>query len=216
MSRPLGIGRTAVATAVVAVALLFAGCASASDEGGADTDGTSAETDDTTSEEEEGSGDEEGSDDGEEDPAQDRVRTGPVAEYGGPAYGDQGGAEIIEPGVWCETLALFWGGEPVPEGVRFTFTEAVVDTAGLEVTGAACGTDPGTGEPLAACLGLPLEANASAFCGLEVRPGPDFVDGTGITFIGTLECPSAEVCDAVVAREVDPGPPVVVNTPDGA
>ena len=50
-----------------------------------------------------------------EDPAQSRVRTGPVAQYGGPAYGDQGVAEIIEAGLWCKTIKVFWGGD-VPGG----------------------------------------------------------------------------------------------------
>lgn len=32
-----------------------------------------------------------------------------------------------------------------------------------------------------------------------------FVDGTGITFAGTLECPSADACEAVESRNADPG-----------
>lgn len=211
MSLPPRIGRTPIAAALVAFVLLLAGCAPVSDEGGADTDPTVVETPGPTPE----PTPDPTPDD--EDPAQDRVRTGPVAQYGGPAYGDQGEAEIVEAGVWCKTLQVFWGGsEPVPEGVRFTFSEPVVDAPGLEVTGAPCGTNPESGVPLASCLGLPLDANATAYCGLEVRPGPDFVDGTGITFIGTLECPTVEVCDAMAGRDVDPGPPVVVNTPAGA
>ena len=111
-------------------------------------------------------------------------------------------------------MAVFWGGE-VPEGVVFTYTDAIVDTEGLEVTSNACGVDF-DGAPLASCIGLTLEANASKTCGLEVRPAEEFVEGTGITFAGTLECPSAEACVAVENRDVQPGPPIKVFTPGGA
>lgn len=211
MSVSLHTGRTAFVVALVAVVLLLSGCAPASNEGGVDNGGSS-ENGGTDN----GGGQEGNGGDGPVDPEQDRVRTGPVAEYGGPAYGDQGEAEVVAEGVWCKTLQVFWGGsEAVPDGVTFTFTEPVVDQPGLEVTNTACGTSPETGESLASCLGLTIDANATAWCGLEVRPAPDFVEGTGITFIGTIECPTAEVCDAVAARQVDPGPPVVVNTPAG-
>lgn len=206
---PLPCGRITVGATVLAVALLFAGCAPAVDEGAGDTDGTSTETRDSTPSEEENGG---GESEGEEDPEQDRVRTGPTVDYGGPDDGDQGDATVIEPGVWCETVAVFWGGDPVPEGVRFTYTEALVDRAGLEVTANACGTDF-DGAPLDSCIGFVLEADASGFCGLEVRPGADFVDGTRITFAGTLECPTAEACVAVEERAVEPGPPIEVFTP---
>jgi hypothetical protein len=53
-------------------------------------------------------------------------------------------------------------------------------------------------------------------CSIEVLPTADFVDGTTVSFTGTLECPTSEICDAVAARQVDPGPPIVVNTPEGA
>jgi hypothetical protein len=151
--------------------------------------------------------------DGGGDPAQDTVRTGPVAQYGGPAYGDQGDAEVIEPGLWCKTIAVFWGGsEPIPEGVRFAFETAVPDQPGLAVEPGICGSAGAT----TTCLGLTVEANQSGiFCSIQVRPDADFVDGTTISFTGTLSCPTSDVCDAVAARQVDPGPPIVVNTPDG-
>jgi hypothetical protein len=152
--------------------------------------------------------------DGGTDPAQDTVRTGPVAQYGGPAYGDQGDAEIVEPGVWCKTIAVFWGGdEPIPDGVRFTFKTAVPDQPGLDIQGAVCGTAGAD----RSCLGMTVEANESGIvCSIEVLPTADFVDGTTVSFTGTLECPTSEICDAVAARQVDPGPPIVVNTPEGA
>lgn len=159
-------------------------------------------------------GEDQGDADGGEDPAQDLVRTGPVAQYGGPAYGDQGEAEIVGTGVWCKTIAVFWGGgEPIPEGVRFTFEQAVTDRPGLGVDGGVCGTLGAD----RSCLGMAVEANASGlFCSLVLHPAEDFQDGTSISFHGTLSCPSVEVCDAVAAREVQPGPPIVVNTPAGA
>lgn len=149
--------------------------------------------------------------DGGEDPAQDRVRTGPVAQYGGPAYGDQGTAEVLETGVWCKTIAVFWGGDPVPQGVRFTFENAVTDRPGLRVDGGVCGTRGAD----RSCLGMIVQANESGiFCSLVLRPGGEFQDGTAITFRGTLECPTAEICDQVAAREVEPGPPIIVNDPE--
>lgn len=223
MSVPQRSARSALIAAALATMLLFAGCASAADGGGDDQD-ASSDTSDASADSEAGEVDGEGDlddggegTDGEEDPEQEVVRSGPIADYGGPAYGDQGEAQVIEPGVWCKTLAVFWGGDqPIPDGVRFTFDEAVVDPVGLEVTDAACGTDPGSGEELASCIGLTVDANASVFCGLEVRPGESFTDGTTVTFLGTLECPTSEVCDEVAGRQVEPGPPVVVNTPEGA
>lgn len=192
---------TVFAAAILAVLLLLAGCASPTgDDGQPDPTTTQAEDD--------------GSDaDGDEDPAQDTVRTGPVAQYGGPAYGDQGQSEEVEPVVWCKTIAVFWGGsEPVPDGVRFTFEAAVPDRAGLEVEGGVCGTRDAD----RSCLGMTVEANESDIrCSLIVRPGPDFEEGTTIGFTGTLECPTAEICDAVAAREVEPGPPLVVESPRG-
>jgi hypothetical protein len=206
---------------IVAFALLLAltGCAPAGGDGASDPVATAdagqdAATDDTE-DDADTDGDADDSDsDGDEDPAQEQVRTGPVAEYGGPAYGDQGEAEIVEEGVWCKTIAVFWGGDAeIPEGVRFTFDEAVPDRAGLAVEDGVCGTLGAT----TSCVGLTVEANESGiFCSLVLRPGDDFEDGTTITFNGTLECPTADVCDAVAARTVEPGPPIVVNTPAGA
>ncbi|MBW9118842.1 hypothetical protein JNB63_01910 [Microbacterium trichothecenolyticum] len=149
--------------------------------------------------------------DGGEDPAQDRVRTGPVAQYGGPAYGDQGTAEVLEAGLWCKTIAVFWGGDPVPEGVSFTFEEAVTDRPGLQVDGGVCGTRGAD----RSCLGMVVKANESGiFCSLVLRPAADFQDGTAITFRGTLECPTGEICDKVAARDVEPGPPIIVDDPE--
>ncbi|MDY0909663.1 hypothetical protein [Microbacterium sp. CFBP9034] len=213
-------GAAIAAAAVIAAVLLMAGCAGpVVDEGQTETSqGPTDIADDTDDEGEgdEGEGDEgEGEGEGDEDPEQDLVRTGPVAEYGGPAYGDQGEAEIVEDGVWCKTIAVFWGGsEPVPEGVRFTFEQAVPDRGGLDVESGVCGTSGAD----RSCIDMPaVEANESGiFCSIVVRPTAEFQDGTSITFTGTLECPTREICDAVVARDVVPGPPIVVNTPEGA
>jgi hypothetical protein len=213
MSNPLRTRGALAAGAILAVVLLFSGCAAPTSQEGQDdasTDASEAADDDNGDQ-----GDDEGGEaDGGEDPEQDLVRTGPVAEYGGPAYGDQGEAEIVEDGLWCKTIAVFWGGsEPVPEGVTFTFEEAIVDPGGLDVESSVCGTRGAD----RSCLGMTVAANESGtFCSVGVRPGADFADGTTITFAGTLECPTVEICDAVVAREVDPGPPLIVNTPEGA
>ncbi|MHC2999030.1 hypothetical protein [Microbacterium sp. HJ5] len=196
-----------LAAVVTALALLLTGCAPATTEGSGADGGRETQTAVP-------SPTETGSTDGEEDPEQDRVRTGPVAQYGGPAYGDQGEAEVVETGVWCKTIAVFWGGdEPIPDGVRFTFDAAVPDQPGLETESGVCGTRGAD----RSCLGMAVEANESGiFCSVVVRPGADFVEGTTISFEGTLECPTAEICDAVAARQVEPGPPLVVNTPEGA
>ncbi|WP_137843499.1 hypothetical protein [Microbacterium sp. 2FI] len=205
---------------IVALTLLLtlSGCAPAGGDGAPDPVATAdagqdAADDDTDAGDGQDSDDGDAGSDGAEDPVQEQVRTGPVADYGGPAYGDQGEAEIVEEGVWCKTIAVFWGGDvAVPEGVRFTFDEAVPDRAGLAVEDGVCGTLGAT----TSCVGLTVEANESGiFCSLTLRPGDDFEDGTTITFIGTLECPTVEACDAVATRTVEPGPPIVVNTPAG-
>jgi hypothetical protein len=211
LSRP-GVGIAASLSIVLLLAL--SGCGAPVTENGADrttTASPSPSPDATPTPTDGGDGDEGGGDaDGGEDPAQDRVRTGPVAQYGGPAYGDQGGAEIIGAGLWCKTIAVFWGGE-VPEGVRYTFQNAVTDRPGLAVESAVCGSR----EADRGCLDMTVEANQSQItCSLVLRPGSDFEDGTEITFVGTLECPTAEICDVVAAREVDPGPPIVVDDPE--
>ena len=203
-----------VAAVVTTIVLLLAGCAPAVTDGAADDDPTPTQT---SADDGDGNGDGDSSEDngdGEDDPDQDLVRTGPVAEYGGPAYGDQGEAEVVESGVWCKTIAVFWGGdEQIPEGVRFTFEKAVADQPGLETESGVCGTLGAD----RSCLGMTVEANASGiFCSVIVRPGVDFAEGTTITFEGTLECAKAQDCDTVVARRVEPGPPLVVNTPGGA
>ncbi|GAA3625649.1 hypothetical protein GCM10022200_05010 [Microbacterium awajiense] len=206
-------GRVASFAAVVslALALVLSACAPVSEEGtpssvvsqaggGADADHA----------DEEGGG----QTDGQADPEQETTRTGPVAQYGGPAYGDQGTAEVLEDGAWCKTLAVFWGGDqPVPAGVSFTFETAVVSPGGLTVESAVCGTRNAD----RACLGLTVAADEDGiFCSLLLRPDDAFADGTTITFTGTLDCPTSEVCDQVAARKVDPGPPIVVNDPDGS
>jgi|GEM_PF-4707298 len=207
LSRPR-VGLAAALT--LAVLLAVAGCAAPVAE---DAGATRATTSPSPRAEADQGGDDQGQadSDGGEDPAQDRVRTGPVAQYGGPAYGDQGTAEVLEPGLWCKTIAVFWGGEPVPDGVAFTFEQAVTDHAGLQVDGGVCGTRGAD----RSCLGLLVEANASGiFCSLVLRPGDDFQDGTTITFTGTLSCPTSEICDQVAAREVEPGPPIIVDDPE--
>lgn len=208
-----------------AVLLVLVACAPVSDEGApppsapASASPTEEPPADDDSEGEDGGGQGDGGGgggqtDGQADPAQETKRTGPVAQYGGPAYGDQGTAEVLDDGAWCKTIAVFWGGdEPVPEGVSFTFETAVVSPGGLSVEAAVCGTRNAD----RACLGSTVAANEDGiFCSLLLRPDGSFVDGTTITFIGTLDCPTAEVCDQVAARAVDPGPPIVVNDPDGA
>ena len=207
--------RAGIAASLSIVLLLaLSGCGAPVTEEGADrttTASPSPSPDATPTPTDGGDGDEgEGDADGDADPAQSRVRTGPVAQYGGPAYGDQGAAEIIQAGLWCKTIKVFWGGD-VPEGVRYTFQSALTDRPGLAVESGICGSrnaDRG-------CLDMPVDANESEItCSLVLRPGSDFQDGTEITFVGTLECPTAEICDIVAAREVDPGPPIVVDAPD--
>lgn len=152
--------------------------------------------------------------DGIEDPKQQRTRTGPVASFGGPAYGDQG-IEEIEPGKWCDTIAVFWGGDtPIPPGVTFRFDRAVTDPpTGLGVQRGVCGTKGAD----RTCLGLTVKHDTGAiFCSIVLLPTPKFVEDTEITFVGTLTCPTSAVCDRVAARRVDAGPAIVVTTPPGA
>ena len=217
----MALSRAGTAATALWVALLvgLAGCAPVSGEdAGATATASPSPSPAQTSDGDGGADADGGSDsdggggsDGGEDPAQDRVRTGPVAQYGGPAYGDQGVAEVIAAGVWCKTIAVFWGGsEPIPDGVRFTFESAVTDRPGLQVEGGVCGTRGAD----RSCLGMTVAANESGiFCSLVLRPTDAFEDGTAISFTGTLECPTAEICDAVAARSVDPGPPIVVTDP---
>ena len=155
-----------------------------------------------------------GGPDGIEDPKQQRTRTGPVASFGGPAYGDQG-IEEIEPGKWCDTIAVFWGGDtPIPSGVTFRFDRAVTDPpSGLEVQRGICGTKGAD----RTCLGLTIKHDASNItCSIVLLPSPKFVEDTEITFVGTLTCPTSAVCDRVAARSVEAGPAIVVTTPPGA
>jgi len=212
------VGLATILSLVAAFALVGCGTPVTTEDAGRTTTASPSPSTDATEEASaEGETDTGGEDqgqadsDGGEDPAQDRVRTGPVAQYGGPAYGDQGTAEVLEPGVWCKTIAVFWGGDAVPDGVSFTFENAVTDRPGLRVDGGVCGTRGAD----RSCLGMLVAANESGiFCSLVLRPGGDFQDGTTITFRGTLECPTAQICDQVAAREVDPGPPIIVNDPE--
>ena len=115
------------------------------------------------------------------DPEQDTVRTGPIAQYGGPAYGDQGDAEVIEPGSWCKTIVVFWGGDGVPDGVSFTFETAVPNLPGLTVEGGECGP----ADPAKSCLDLTLQADQSGIsCSIVVHPGADFVERDDREFHG--------------------------------
>jgi hypothetical protein len=205
LSRP-GVG---IATLSIAVLLAIAGCAgpATQTDAGRTVSASPSPSPTETDHGENGETDP----DGDEDPAQDRVRTGPVAQYGGPAYGDQGVAEVIGAGVWCKTIAVFWGGT-VPEGVRFTFEHAVTDRGGLHVESGVCGSRGAD----RSCLGMTVGADDSQLtCSLVLRPDADFQDGTSILFEGTLECPTSEICDIVVARDVKPGPAIVVVNPEG-
>ncbi|QGF22626.1 hypothetical protein [Raineyella fluvialis] len=148
--------------------------------------------------------------DGPQDPKQSRVRTGPVASFGGPAYGDQG-VEVTGKGTWCDTIAVFWGGD-IPAGVTFRFDKAVTKpSTGLGVQPGVCGTKGAD----RTCLGLTFRSSDkdAVFCSMVLRPTSGFKDGTTITFVGTLTCPTAAVCNQVAARKVTPGPPIVVTTP---
>ncbi|AZS36890.1 hypothetical protein CVS47_01510 [Microbacterium lemovicicum] len=151
--------------------------------------------------------------DGEADASQSTVRTGPIALYGGPAYGDQG-IEETGPGIWCDTLAVFWGGDaPIPADVTFTVDAATADAPGLAVDGGVCGTRGAD----RSCLGLVVAADDTGlFCSLVLRPGADFVEGTAVALSGTLRCLRAEACDAVAARTHDPSAPILVTTPEPA
>ncbi|SDC01838.1 hypothetical protein GA0111570_11446 [Raineyella antarctica] len=150
--------------------------------------------------------------DGAEDPKQTRIRTGPVASFGGPAYGDQG-TDRIGNGMWCDTIQVFWGGA-VPAGVTFRFDRAVTKpSSGLDVRPGTCGTKGAD----RTCLGLTFRSSdkEGVTCSIVLRPRSNFREGTTITFEGTLTCPTSAVCNQVAAREVTPGPPIVVTTPSG-
>jgi hypothetical protein len=146
--------------------------------------------------------------DGQADAPQEVVRSGPSVQYGGPAYGDQG-TEPLSEGVWCDTVIVFWDGE-VPSDVTFTFETAVVDHPGLSVAPAVCGTKGAD----RSCLSLTVAGGEAQTCSLALTPGDDFVDGTLITFDGTLRCPSVQVCDAVGARVLtQDAPRIIVHAP---
>ncbi len=85
---------------------------------------------------------------------------------------------------------VFWGGsDPIPDGVRFTFETAEPDQPGLAVEPGVCGSAGAD----RTCLGMTVEANETGiFCSIEVRPDSDFVEGTTISFTGTLECPTSD------------------------
>jgi len=145
------------------------------------------------------------------DPEQEPRRTGPSVDLGGPPSGGQG-LEDLGDGRWCEGIALFWGGEGVPEGVTFTVEgitstpEGVVLADDQEVCG-EFGADRG-------CIGISLSHDTvNTFCTLVVQPSADFVNGTVLGLAGTLECPTGAVCDAMATREVEQGPPIVICDP---
>lgn len=154
-----------------------------------------------------------GAPDGPEDPQQGRVRSGPVASFGGPSHGDRG-TEVWSGGTWCATVGVFWGGEaPVPADVTFRLDRAVTSPrGGLDVLPGICGTQDAD----RTCIGLVLPGDvADVTCSLVLRPRAGFVDGTEITFEGTLTCPTSAVCDRMKTRTVTPGPPIVIHRPEG-
>ena len=145
------------------------------------------------------------------DPEQTARRTGPSVDIGGPPSGGQG-LEDLGDGRWCEGIALFWGGEGVPEGVTFTVESITSDPAGVvladdqEVCG-QFGADR-------ACIGSALDYDTvNVFCTLVLQPTAEFVNGTVLELAGTLECPTEDVCDAVATRDVEQGPPIVICDP---
>ena len=52
------------------------------------------------------------------------------------------------------------------------------------------------------------------FCTLVIQPTADFVNGTVLGLAGTLECPTSDVCDAMAAREIEQGPPILICDPE--
>lgn len=154
-----------------------------------------------------------GAPDGPEDPEQGRIRSGPVASFGGPSHGDRG-TEVWSGGTWCTTVGVFWGGEaPVPADVTFRLDKAVTSPwGGLDVLPGICGTQDAD----RTCIGLVLPGDvADVTCSLVLRPRAGFIDGTEITFEGTLTCPTIAVCDRMKTRTVTPGPPIIIHRPEG-
>jgi hypothetical protein len=146
--------------------------------------------------------------DGEADPVQQTRRSGIATNFGGPAHGDQGTVDQGD-GTWCQGVALFWGAQ-VPEGVRFTVDGVAADAEGIALGRGACG-DVGTD---GACIGLVLwHDDQTLFCSVPLIPADGFTNGTQLALLGTLECETASDCDAVIAREVEAGPPIFVCDP---
>ena len=122
-------------------------------------------------------------------------------------------AEVIEPGVWCKTIAVFWGGT-VPDGVRFTFETAVTDRPGSQVEGGVCGSRGAD-----RCLpghDASRRTTPSIFCSLIVlRPGREFEDGT--THHASRERSSVRQPRCAMRRGARgrPGPPIVVTPTPG-
>ncbi|MEZ3161071.1 hypothetical protein AB1K54_11100 [Microbacterium sp. BWT-B31] len=143
-----------------------------------------------------------------EDPAQQTRRSGPIAEFGGPPFGDQG-SESLGEGQWCSTVALFWGGEP-PQNASFTIDGVQSSPSGaLSAEGAVCGSR-GAEVP---CVGFTMTPETSSvFCSMILIAGPAFEGEAQVTFVGTLECTEPQYCDAAIAREAQPGPPIVISS----
>lgn len=145
------------------------------------------------------------------DPVQETRRTGPSVSIGGPPNGGQG-LDDLGDGRWCEGVALFWGGEGVPEGVSFTVEGITSEPEGIVLADdqEICGQSGADRE----CIGLTFAHDAgTVFCSVVVQPTDRFANGTVIALTGTLECLTNDICDAVETREVEQGPPILICDP---
>jgi hypothetical protein len=145
------------------------------------------------------------------DPEQETRRTGPSVAIGGPPSGGQG-LEDLGDDRWCQGIALFWGSEGVPEGVTFTVEGITSDPEGVVLADGqeVCGRFGAERE----CIGFTLEYDTvNIFCTLVLQPTADFVNGTVLGLAGTLECATADICDAMATREVEQGPPILICDP---
>lgn len=145
------------------------------------------------------------------DPSQQTQHTGPAIDFGGPDKGSQG-LDVTDAGLWCETIALFWGGDGVPAGVTFALEGITSAPEGIVLADdqALCG-DRGAEVP---CVGAVLESDSpTVFCSLALQPTDGFQNGTVVGITGTLDCLTADVCATVAARQFDPGPPIVICDP---
>lgn len=204
-----GVRHAAMSAALLLTAILgLAACAPSADEGAPPQseapppdDGSTDAGDDTEDDADDAGGDDL------IDPTQETRRSGLAAEHGGPPYGDQGVFQVSE-GRWCSVVGFFWGEQPPPENAVFTI-DGIVSSPDGALT--AEGSD---------CAGLETPRDC---IGLTVTPEDDFVEcsmllieeaafepGATVRFVGTLECTEPRFCDAAIAREVTPGPPIVV------